>query len=334
MAFAAGVLLTSQDVTNGTPSTLQDFRRELSKFHRDALLQFCGLANNLLFRDPRRFYQQIHDEFVRRFLPNEISRLIAPHPGVPPRVVFHRRQLLFLAKEALFNCTPSGGLWHAGDPLLARVLLMATDQLAYNFATATDPLDKLVQDIAEFIAIGEDTGFSGFRHRIIRPFLMVTRFLKPEGESVCFDIPKLFAEAVGLPITTYWAATFAVISRLLNFDLETFSRDRNSFGVDEAYYRTTKITEGLLVRFFEEIAFDPYSFAQNNKMPAINDLSCFKAKPMFRFSGRIYPIDFSFAAAKCESGVFWSVHNHLASSYASSRRQKRLYSKSSIFGNR
>src|SRR6266852_3686435 len=151
---AAGVLLTFQDVNNGTRSTLREFRAELSKLHRDALLYFCALANNLLFRDPRRFDTQMHNEFVRRFLPTDILNNVARRRGGPQCVVFNRRQLLFLAKEALFNCSVSVRLWHPQDESLGKVLLMANDQLEYDLPSTTDPLEDLIQTLVQFLPVG------------------------------------------------------------------------------------------------------------------------------------------------------------------------------------
>jgi hypothetical protein len=305
-----GVYWTFQDLNNGEKSSLEEFRRQLSIFHRDAIVYFCGLTNTLLFRNPGRFNLQAHNDFVRLYLPTDLQKRMTYHPSGVPAVVFHRQQLLLLAKEALFNCNTEGRLWKQGDSGFAKLLLMANDHIAYDFPFTDDPLEKIAQQIVQFIPVAEGTGFSGFKHKIIRPYLMITRFLKPESKGLFFDVPALFERATGLPLTVYWAAIFAVITRLLSFDLATLSRDPNSFGIDERWYSSTKIEQQQLARFFTEISADTEGWSQY-KAPAVNDFTCLKAKPLFKFRGRVFPIDFSFAASKCESGVFWNVHDCL-----------------------
>jgi hypothetical protein len=264
----------------------------------------------LLCRDPGRFNMQVHNELVARYLPLSLQQRIRYRPGGEPAVVFHREQLLLLAKEALFHCTAAGRLWPPGDAAFARLLLMANDQMAYVFPDPADELDHMAQRIVQFIPVVESTGFSGLQHKVLRPYVMVTRFLTPEGRGLHFDIPSLFEAATRLPLRTYWAANFAVITRILRFDLNSFRQSRDNFGLDEAWHSRTQITAEHLSAFFSEISV-ALDALPGNGVPNVNDFTLFKSKPLFKFRDRVFPIDFAFTASKCESGMFWNVHDQL-----------------------
>jgi hypothetical protein len=118
-------------------SKVQEFRDSLSRFARDPLIYLCAAVNALI-----KCWQggapdkELHSKVVRSlFESSDTARLITGSLEEPiPRFVFHRQQLLFLAKEAILHCQKEGL-----DPLIqkpgivGRIFLLANDHLHYAF---------------------------------------------------------------------------------------------------------------------------------------------------------------------------------------------------------
>src|ERR1019366_2632492 len=91
----------------GRESTMEEFRSSLSQFSRDPLVYLCSAINAIL-----RCWQGgapnvvAHAHLVRNFFqPGEAERLIqGSQSKQDPHFVFHRQQLLFVAKEAILHC--------------------------------------------------------------------------------------------------------------------------------------------------------------------------------------------------------------------------------------
>ena len=96
---------------HGQESTIEEFRVALSQYSRDPLIYLCSAINAVL-----RCWQggapnvEEHGHLVRSlFQPAEAERLIqGSQSQQEPHFVFHRQQLLFVAKEAILHCPTSG----------------------------------------------------------------------------------------------------------------------------------------------------------------------------------------------------------------------------------
>jgi hypothetical protein len=112
------------ELVNGKPATIAEFRTELSKYNRTSVLSLCPYLNFMFewlqFQKDSNYYARL---VASSFPPLWAGQFLMM--GRPP---FHRRQCLFVAKEALLHCTEAGidprKESHLGD--FGRVLLMAS----------------------------------------------------------------------------------------------------------------------------------------------------------------------------------------------------------------
>lgn len=315
-----GVYLTFEEVA-GRRSTLAEFRALLREFHRDAVVHLASLINQLLF-GPGPIDKRLHDAIVERFMPPHIAAL-ASRPrgaGEPPVFVYHQQQLIFLAKEALFICHDHGRLPPQGDEAFALLFLMASDQFAQEAPVAESGDEKLLAQVAQFFPIFETTGSHRWQHSVFRPALLLNhwRRLHQAGQT-SFDPDELFLQATGIPIEAYFGFTFAVIAKSLEFNLERLASDRESFGVDLAFFKETIMDPAITQKYLDDISLPSSDFSHSTENRWIADYTCFRRIPAVRRSGRIYPVDFSFLAGKCDSALFWKVNDSFSDSPARDR---------------
>lgn len=99
------LLITYSDVFGQAPPALTDLRARLSALPKVSVVRACTIINALLrtginSREPIDL--PAHRGLVAAYFPGEIaSRILRLEHEYPPRVAFHRQQLLFVMKEAL-----------------------------------------------------------------------------------------------------------------------------------------------------------------------------------------------------------------------------------------
>src|SRR6266404_1310341 len=99
--------ITYSELNHGEPSTLDQFHAQLSAFARTRILHLCSVLNALLRSDENTISQKAHDALVKAFFePQLAQRLLMKRGDV--RVVFHRQQILFVAKTAVLHCPDDG----------------------------------------------------------------------------------------------------------------------------------------------------------------------------------------------------------------------------------
>ena len=148
---------------HGRDSTIEEFRELLSQFSRDPVVYLCGIINAIL-----RCWEGgapslgPHASLLRSFFqPEDAEKLIlGSQDRNEPHFVFHRQQLLFVAKEAILHC-PTEGM----DPLVqspgpvGALFLMANDHLSYGFAPTDVYEEKLLNTLTELVVVGECSGY-------------------------------------------------------------------------------------------------------------------------------------------------------------------------------
>jgi hypothetical protein len=316
----AGVYLTFEDL-RGRKSTLDEFRLLLRKFHREAVVHYVSLINNLLF-GPGPTSKELHDGIVRRFMPPEITAIaLKPRPaGEPLLFVYNQQQLLFIAKEALFECTEQGRRPPPQDREFGILFLMANDQLVTTLPAPSAQNQELLYQIASFLPVFELAGSHRWQYSILRPFLLLTLWrAMREARQTDFDPDELFLKATEIPVDLYFEFTFAVIAKGLEFDLDTLAQNPQSFGVDIAFFRNTKVEPSKTSRYLNDISLPSSEFARQSSNKWVNDFTCFRKTPAVRRDERVYAVDFRVMAGKCDSALFWKINDSLSDDNARSR---------------
>jgi hypothetical protein len=298
----------------GREITVDEFRDALRQYSRDPLIYLCAAISAMLkcwqggvpAREP-------HAYIVRSlFEPHDAEELIRGSlASQDPHFVFHRQQLLFVAKEAILHC-PADGL----DPLLqprgpvGTLFLMANDQLHYGFPTTEDYEQKLLNMLTEFVIVAECSGYHAFRNSIARAHLMYSRLsdeLTHDPDYV--DIRGKFERIVDMPIEEFQALCFSLLSKYFRIDVHSYAQEPNTFLLQRSYFEKTAIPVDKVDRFVQEMSEDPENLKKiyERRLKGKNDFTLFRSKPLCFVRDRVFCIDVGLLSEKLESGPFWRV---------------------------
>jgi hypothetical protein len=305
--------ITFSELNNGVAVTLDQFRAELSRFNGIQVFYVCAVMNSMIMDWQGNARLDAVEHFVKNsFIPQVAQKIVAAlNDPLEPRGIYHRQQLLFVAKEGLSVCGKVGG----DDPLLpahsgrmARVLLMANDLLPKRVTTPAPTADQMVNVMSEFIPIGEASGFQNPIYKILRTRLMFDRFLPRQDEY-----RSVFATATGVPLEDYFALCFASLCKYVDFGYAKYQSDPGSFILAASWYGTTPIEASVLDRFLIQISasFDEFEDFLGRRVYAANDFTCFRGKPYLRDEANHLLVDPMFLAEKGDSGVFWAINHAL-----------------------
>jgi hypothetical protein len=303
------------ELNNGTPSTLNEFRTELGAFARSRVLHLCSVMNAMLRSDDEFINQKAHDALVRIFFEPQLAEYLLRKEG-DVRFVFHRQQILFVAKTAVLNC-PDNGLVLGPTEFrrLGKIFLMAGDHLP-TFRTNPEPLDdKFAFFASQFLPVQEASGFHRFDHKIARSYIMLTesapKFRNCGGAY--WDIAKVFEEITNLPLLSFQSLLFGSLARFIKFDLQAFEADPRNYGLSKTWFASTKIPSEAIQSFLSLVSATPAEFqsAFEKADQGTSDFTPFRDHPLFRDGDYLFLIDFAFLAEKFETGPFWIIHNSL-----------------------
>jgi hypothetical protein len=304
--------LNYSEINFGKTSTIAQFREELKKFPRNAIVRLCAAMNSVIATWVGDFNLDVQAKFVRSFFPGEMAEQII----ALKRPVFHRQQLLFVIQEALQHCEkpdePNLGPYVGG---FGRVLLMASDHLHTPMPEGpAKTADKAAQVITSLLPTLEANLFTHYLNRVARSYLMLSRFIDPlQGEQVYFDVRNLFEQAAKVPLEIYLALVWASMSRFSKVEALRNTQDVSLLSVTPEWYGNT-LPRNLIEAYLADISAtaDEFVTSLRKKNPTPSDFTILRDKPFVNENQRYFPIDFTFLSDKLESGVFWRVHNSLA----------------------
>jgi len=317
MAPSFNTYFSFSEFNGGRPASLDEFRAELSQFSAPEVVYLCSVMNSVITDWQGHYRRDAHEELVRNsFAPEFAARIIAEgrNPGIP-RSVYHRRQLLFVAKEAILCCPKGGGKNPLVPPhsgAMGRVLLMANDLLPKGLTrggSRTQTAAQLINVMSELIPIGEASGHFRAINKIVRSRIMLDRFLPSDGT----EVKNIFERETGVPLDQYFALCFATLCRYYDLDLKKYQSDTSTYALLEQWYKTIPVSSTVLARFLAEISasLDDFRCQLQGQEPGSTDFTCFRSKPIFLHEEGRYLIDSLCLAEKSESGIFWRVNQGL-----------------------
>jgi hypothetical protein len=295
-------------------STLEELHELISEFALNRVLQVCSVVNTLLTAGKLQFDQKAHDSLVANaFPPATAQKLLSLGPN--QGVVFHRQQILFLAKEAARFCPKEGK--DASAPYwsgLGEAFLMANDHLHQPLPPPKTIEENLLQNIVFFIPILEAGSHNRFLNKMMRSHLMLTSFVEElRDKANFFDVRNLFAAATGLPLLTYEALIFGAMSRFLGLDISRYMANPSGFALPMTWFDKTAVPRKEISAFLRDVSAsgEKLKMVISAQNPRANDMTILRANPLFRDGEFLFPLDYSFLAEKFESSPFWRVHNAL-----------------------
>jgi hypothetical protein len=252
-----------------------------------------------------------HEKLVRSFFPPSTAKVVLDSK----RVAFHRRQLLYVAQEAMRICNEDGrqatGPYWGG---FGVVLLMASDLLYVPLPQGANPSAEWARKICQILPDMEANGLKDYETKIARSLAIYSRFIEPfRGTPNFYDVQALFEEAAGLPLETFQALLFGCVARFANLSKLKGSSNPADFAIGDGWFSKTTVPPEQISSFFNMVSADSAGYATdvaiNNPRP--NDFKVLSDKPLFRDGQNYFPIDLSLLTDKFDSGPFWKVNGHI-----------------------
>ena len=306
----------------GTPCTLDELKSYLSRFRRTEVLFACALLNTFLETWSGTVRRDVHDGLVSMaFLPDHAGRLKAMTSTSTETVfVFHRLQILFVAKQAVMNCSDAGDLLdpsqhpHWGG--LGLAFLMANDLLHSEFDSIQRRLPHSLIRMAHSIPTLESSGRPAFAYKTGRAWLMLKQFGPSPDTKSYIDIEGVFQTATGLSTDDYLSLCVGMVSHYLSLDFERLRKKEDSIVITKEWFTRTGINPITVDRFIENVSAFPETFATRflSKDGGTSDMTWFLDKPVCRLrEDAVFALDTKCLMEKLDSGIFWHVHTHLKS---------------------
>ena len=301
------ILYLSYSEITGQQTSLEEFRKLLSKFPVRAVLLACSLINCVLHSIINERDEGAHDQILLDLFPKAIADRLQLECRSEGRAVFHRQQLLFVAREALSCCREdaSAGVESLGQGF-GLILLMANDLLVLPSLEDIGPFDKLIHTASQFIPIGEASGFHQPLDKIIRSHLVLSRFL--DNNQINFQ--QAFADKTGLSIEIFQSLCFAAVVKFTGCTYALSRSNPSLVVLDENYYADSAIAKEHIKCFFDDVGWELASAREYlaRKKPKYNDYTIFKDKPLVKVANAYCVVDLAFLIEKLESSLFWRVH--------------------------
>ena len=237
----------------------------LGIFSRDSVLWVCSYVNvalqlwnsdgsdspNLLF-------------LLRAFFPAEMAiRLYSRHLLIvgEKRVVFHRRQLLFIAKLALIHCKNSGVNASVQTKAFGICFLLANDHFHFDIMpqgikpeTAKDDLARIIAEMLASVEYGQ----LQIPNVFVRSREMCQRIPNEllSDPDYC-DIGLLFKEAHHLELSHFFYLVFGIASRFGENLSNGLQAKAWTLPMRNDDFSNTKADGKAVSRFFEIVAATP-----------------------------------------------------------------------------
>jgi hypothetical protein len=291
-ATEVGVYETYEEF-HGRKSTLDELVADIAKFDRQSMLWVCGvIITGMQLWD--RLDRQPPDVFltlIRLYFDKPFHRrlLIGFWSKVPRRVLFHRRQMLLIAKLAIKHCADGRVNAMNNAQMMGDILLKANDQLAHGLLEdlpKTESLpstkDELSRFVAEMLAMDDD-GSVDVGQMLTRCHLMQRRFVQElQGHSDWIDLAGEYEQVTGLTLEEYEAMALGVHSRF-GFDLsKALYRDAGTLPLKDANFSATAIPLEKVRWFLDSVSAGPVAMAKElaSKDYGANDATIFRKYPM------------------------------------------------------
>jgi hypothetical protein len=279
----------------GRKSTLDELKAEIAEFTQQSMLWMCAtiMAGMQLWDKVDNQPAQAFETLVRLYFdPPLRGRLLAGHFSANPRrVLFHRRQILLIAKLAIKNGNGGKRDVNRHAEKMGSILLKANDQLAHgllnnlpqqgHFPNTREELSKVV---VEMLATGED-GPPNIQQMMTRNHLMMTRFVgELRGHSDWIDIDGEYKQATGLTLEEREAMVFGVHSRFGPELSKTLYREPGALPLKEGDFSATAVESAKVSMFLDSVAGTPHTMAMElqTKDNGANDIDIFRKYPLVK----------------------------------------------------
>ena len=307
--------LRYQDVFE-TASSLEQFETLMRSLDLGLMLRLFSPVNTICARRGLPNRDQAQLALVRELFDEATARRTLAYATRNGRriTVFHRKQCLFILREAMRLCPDLPGMQPADiRESLALVSLMANDHVSATSPQGTSALDQIAALMCDFIPVTEANELRFEMASVSRMHKIVHDIAPARAqEPAYFDIGQLFGQASGLPLSTYEALSLAIMPRVLKSAVDVLTNSPD-YGVHIDFFSQTQLSESQREAFFRLLARTPDEFRARVKgrVPSLSDFTIFKETPFLRNPDRLVPMDMTACMEKFEACVFWTIFRSL-----------------------
>lgn len=277
----------------GRKSTLDELITDVSQFTQKSMLWVCAtiVAGMQLWNRIDAQPGDIFSTLVQLYFdPPLRGRMLAGYwSSNPRRVLFHRRQVLLIAKLAIKHCSGSGLDARQNANLIGDILLKANDQLDFGLlrelagrGSLPATRDEYSRLVAEMVVTGED-GSPQIAQMITRSHLMLRRFANElRSHPDWIDVAGEYETATGITLEENEAMIFGSHARHGEDLSRLLYTTPGALPLKEANFAPTSIPPGKVAAFLDSLCSGPARMAQelSSKDNGPNDLSIFRKYPL------------------------------------------------------
>ena len=298
--------LSWSELTGAPRTTRQELVDAIRRFDAKALLLLCsqvGLILNTGSKDKANWQSQL--ELISQLLPAELANRVRSSG----RHAFTRRQLLFIAREAILN-----GHDTVGQRLLpelfdfAKLCLQASDHLDGPSYPPEDHQEKIAYLAHSFMRTYEAACAEEPLLRFIRTYASLRHLpnLTDEERHFAIDVEAKFETATQIPVNVYAALSWACSSYYLNAKLNYKSFTAPSVFLPASWFDTTSLSREVVEKFMSDVALslqDSKTSLSGSDNDA--DFALIQDRPFLMADGGLYCLDYRYAVEKFDTGIFW-----------------------------
>jgi hypothetical protein len=272
----------------GRRSSLEELINEIRQFSLPSVLWVCAIVvvgTQLWDRSdpPLDVYATLLRLFFAPALANRFQ--IGFWSRNPRREVFHRRQILLIAKLAILHCENHGIDLRSSAERFGSILLKANDQFHHGLLPRPEDQisdeEKFARSIAEFVSVTE-FGKPNIGHQLGRNQLLLTRYVEGLREDPDYaDVSKEFEESSGFSLEENTAMLFGLHSRSGRNLAETVKADPGALPFSIQSFQQTPIPVPKILKFLGTISTTPAKIRReiSRRDYGANDFTAFRKFP-------------------------------------------------------
>jgi hypothetical protein len=311
----------------GRRSTLDELIADIRSFRQQSILWVCAtVVTGLQLWGGVDSHPEVYARFLSLFFDADTrARLIAGYWSSPKRLLFHRRQILLIAKLAISHCSGNGLDARRSGGRFGFILLKASDQFHYGLLPATAAphvarREDLAKIVTEMVAVGE-SGSQHIGNLITRSHLMLTRFTDElKGTPDFIDVAREHQSATGLTLEEFEALILGVHARFGENLVQKLNTEPGALPLKEANFASTAIPYDKVRRFLDSVSNSPAMIAgeleKGDNGP--NDFTVFRKFPLVE---QLYNphlttawfgflmLDNLFFLDKVQAGPYWNAND-------------------------
>jgi hypothetical protein len=272
----------------GRKSSLAELEGEIRQCNLSSLLWVCATVvtgAQLWDRNdpPLDVYADLLQSF---FLPKLATRFqIGFWSQNPRREVFHRRQILLIAKLGILHCGPGGIDIRRTSRRFGSILLKANDQFHHGLLPRPEEnvsdKEKFARSIAELVAVTE-YGKPSIGHQMARNQLLLTHYVSElQTDADYIDVGREYENSVGFSVEENTAFLFGLHARSGRNLVETMKTDAGVLPISIHSFAQTSISTSKRSKFLATISATPSTMRREllRRDYGSNDFTIFRKFP-------------------------------------------------------